>query len=151
MIEIDALSKDYGQTEAIKNLNLTIEEDRVFGLIGTNGAGKSTLLRMIAGILRPTSGHITIDGLPVYDNPAAKKKFCFIPDDPYFFPNATAESMARDYAAVYQEFDQERFARLLADFRLEPKRRIHDYSKGMKRQLAILLGLCTNTKYLLLD
>ncbi|GHN44399.1 ABC transporter ATP-binding protein [Lactobacillus delbrueckii] len=151
MIEIDALSKDYGQTEAIKNLNLTIEEDRVFGLIGTNGAGKSTLLRMIAGILRPTSGHITIDGLPVYDNPAAKKKFCFIPDDPYFFPNATAESMARDYAAVYQDFDQERFARLLADFRLEPKRRIHDYSKGMKRQLAILLGLCTNTKYLLLD
>ena len=141
MIEIDELSKDYGQTEAIKNLNLTIEEDRVFGLIGTNGAGKSTLLRMIAGILRPTSGHITIDGLPVYDNPAAKKKFCFIPDDPYFFPNATAESMARDYAAVYQDFDQERFARLLADFRLEPKRRIHDYSKGMKRQLAILLGL----------
>lgn len=53
IIEIDALSKDYKQTEAIKNLNLTIEEDRVFGLIGTNGAGKSTLLRMIAGILRP--------------------------------------------------------------------------------------------------
>ena len=95
MIEIDALSKDYGQTEAIKNLNLTIEEDRVFGLIGTNGAGKSTLLRMIAGILRPTSGHITIDGLPVYDNPAAKKKFCFIPDDPYFFPNATVRGHAR--------------------------------------------------------
>lgn len=151
MIEIDALNKNYGKVAAIKGLNLTIEEDRVFGLIGTNGAGKSTLLRMLSGILKADTGTILIDGQPVYDNPAAKSNLCFIADDPYFFPNANPMTMAKYYQTIYPKFEMDRFKTLLADFGLDPKRRISEFSKGMKRQLAILLGLCANTKYLLLD
>lgn len=151
MIEIDALNKNYGKVAAIKGLNLTIEEDRVFGLIGTNGAGKSTLLRMLSGILKADTGTILIDGQPVYDNPTAKSNLCFIADDPYFFPNANPMTMAKYYQTIYPKFEMERFKTLLADFGLDPKRRISEFSKGMKRQLAILLGLCANTKYLLLD
>ncbi len=151
MIEIDALNKNYGKVAAIKGLNLTIEEDRVFGLIGTNGAGKSTLLRMLSGILKADTGTILIDGQPVYDNPTAKSNLCFIADDPYFFPNANPMTMAKYYQTIYPKFEMDRFKTLLADFGLDPKRRISEFSKGMKRQLAILLGLCANTKYLLLD
>lgn len=151
MIEIDALNKNYGKVAAIKGLNLTIEEDRVFGLIGTNGAGKSTLLRMLSGILKADTGTILIDGQPVYDNPAAKSNLCFIADDPYFFPNANPMTMTKYYQTIYPKFEMDRFKTLLADFGLDPKRRISEFSKGMKRQLAILLGLCANTKYLLLD
>lgn len=151
MIEIDGVSKQYGDKTAIRDLVLGIDDERVFGLIGTNGAGKSTLLRMMAGVLKPSRGTITLDGDSVYENPEAKRKIYFVADDPYFFPNATAETMARYMMTIYLDFDKKRFDELLKDFGLEPKDRISSYSKGMKRQLAILLGICANTRYLLLD
>ena len=151
MIEINNLDKSFTDLQAVNRVTLTIAEEQVFGLVGTNGAGKSTLLRMIAGVLAPDGGTITVDGQPVWDNPAAKRLLYFIPDEPYFFSNANAEDMENYTASVYVHFLRARFEKLLKDFGLDPKRRISRYSKGMKKQLAILLGLCANTRYLLLD
>ncbi len=151
MIDIRNLTKRFGKITAVNDVSLRIEDRQVFGLVGTNGAGKSTLLRMISGILRPDSGRIEVTGQPVYNNPEVRQNIFFIPDDPYFFRNGNAEDMRNFYRTVYPEFDTARFDELLRDFSLDPKRRVQNYSRGMKKQLAVLCGLCSNAQYLLCD
>lgn len=151
MIHIQNLKKSFGSITAVNDVSLKIEDRQVFGLVGTNGAGKSTLLRMVSGILRQDAGQIEVFGQPVYDRPDVKQQIFFIPDDPWFFRNGNALEMGRYYASVYPAFDEDRFASLLGDFGLDPKRRIHGYSRGMKKQLAVLCGLCSNAQYLLCD
>lgn len=84
MIEINKVRKKFEKTEAVKGVSFIIQPQNVFGMLGTNGAGKSTLLRMMAGVLKPDSGEIFIDGQNVWDNPEAKKKCFYISDDQYF-------------------------------------------------------------------
>ena len=151
MIEIKDVTKCFGDITAVDHVSVTIKEGNVFGLIGTNGAGKSTVLRLTTGIYRPDEGEILIDELPVYDNREAKKRFFFIPDEPYFFSNANAAEMERYYARMYETFDSGAFYDMLAKFGLDKKRKIHTFSKGMKKQLALLLGIYAGTKYLLCD
>ena len=151
MINAFEVTKSFGALTAVDKLTLKIEEGQVFGLVGTNGAGKSTFLRMAAGVLRPDSGEITIDDLPVWDNPTAKKEIFFIADDPFYFPNSTAIDMCEYYSGLYPKFDMDRFQKLLKDFDLDPKRSINKFSKGMKKQLSVILGICAGTKYLLCD
>lgn len=151
MIEIKDLTKSFGGFKALNGISLDIREGQVFGLIGTNGAGKSTLLRIAAGVIRQDAGTVTIDGQAVYDRPEAKKNLFFISDDPYFFPNSTTEDMENYYADIYPSFDREKCAKLLGDFGLDARRRIRTFSKGMKKQLAIILGLAATTRYLLCD
>lgn len=151
MIEIKELNKNFGKDQILSDINFTIKDGEVFGLIGTNGAGKSTLLRTITGIYKPNSGTVTVDGLPVYDNPKAKQLFFFLPDDLYFSQGMTPKSLATYYKGIYPAFDIEKYMKLLDQFHLKPKKRISTYSKGMKRQVAILAGICANTKYVLLD
>lgn len=151
MIQTKKLTKTFGEVTAVNDVSMNIEDQQVFGLIGTNGAGKSTLLRMISGILRQDRGRIEVNGNPVYDRPDVKKQIFFIPDDPYFFNNGNAADMKQFYRMVYPSFDTMRFDTLLKDFSLDPRRRIRNYSRGMKKQLAVLCGLCSNARYLLCD
>jgi len=151
MIDIRNLTKRFGPITAVNDVSLLIEDEQVFGLVGTNGAGKSTLMRLISGILRQDAGSIEVSGQPVYDNPEVRQNIFFIPDDPYFFRNGSAEDMRDFYRTVYPDFDSARFDRLLRDFSLDPKRRVQNYSRGMKKQLAVLCGLCSNALYLLCD
>lgn len=151
MIQAEHLTKQFDQLKALNNLTLEISENQVFGLVGTNGAGKSTFLNLAAGIIRPTSGTVKIDGIDSWNHPEAKLRFSYVSDDPYFFPNSSASDMMRYYRTVYPSFDQTRFVALLHDFDLDPNRRISGFSKGMKKQLAILLGVSACTRYLLLD
>lgn len=148
MIEIRQVTKSFDSIAAVKETTLTIRAQNTFGLLGTNGAGKSTLLRIMAGIIRPDSGEVLIDGNMVWENPAAKKKCFYISDDQFFFPNATAKDMAAFYGKYYVKFDYARFEEMLGRFGLEAARKIQTFSKGMKKQLSILLGLCANVSYL---
>lgn len=151
MIELKQVSKSYDGIEAVKEIDLVIQNQNVFGMLGTNGAGKSTLLRMIAGILKPETGEILIDGEPVWENPKVKSKFFYISDDQFYFANGTPEDMARFYQNYYTDFDEKRFYKFLFRFNLDAHRKIQTFSKGMKKQLSILLGICTNVPYLLCD
>lgn len=151
MIEIKNVSKQFDNIQAVSDVSVTINDNCVFGLIGTNGAGKSTLIRMLSGVLKPQSGTITIDNLPIYDNPGAKKLICTISDEPYFFANSTAATVAAYYKDMYESFDINMFKEYLGKFGLDEKRKISTYSKGMKKQLALLLGLSAKTKYLICD
>ncbi|MCR4591035.1 MAG: ABC transporter ATP-binding protein [Lachnospiraceae bacterium] len=151
MINIENITKSFGETKAVNNASLTVKEGEVFGLIGTNGAGKSTLMRMMTGILVPDSGTISIDDEPVYDRPDVKEKIFFISDDAYFFQNATPETMRDYYASLYPGFDKERFMNLLNGFNLKLTRKIAEFSKGMRKQLSVLLAVSSGAKYILCD
>ena len=151
MIQIDHVSKCFDGITAVNDLSLTIEEGKVFGLLGTNGAGKSTLLRMICGVFRPDKGSILSDNRPIYENPEVKQEIFYISDDAYYFSNASAEDMIRFYQLSYPDFQTERIYELLDKFSLDKKRRISTFSKGMKKQLSLLLGICSDAKWLFCD
>jgi ABC-2 type transport system ATP-binding protein len=151
MIELKNVSKYYGNIAAVDNISLTIKEGAVMGLLGTNGAGKSTLLRSMAGILKPEHGKILINGEPVWNNPKAKSLFFYISDDQYYFPNSTPKELGAFYKTYYPSFDTERFYMLLDRIDLPANRKIRTFSKGMKKQLSILLGICACTQYLFCD
>lgn len=151
MIEIRNLTKKYDRITAVDHVSFTIRDHSIFGLIGTNGAGKSTLLRMAAGILKPDEGEVLIDEMPVFENPKAKELFTYISDEPYFFANSTPCDMKKYYMSIYPDFDKKRFEDFMVRFQLGQTRKIQTYSKGMKKQLAILLAICSNTKYIYFD
>ncbi|MDO4615767.1 MAG: ABC transporter ATP-binding protein [Lachnospiraceae bacterium] len=151
MIEISDLTKSFGSVKALNHISLSIKDNEIFGLIGTNGAGKSTLLRLILGILKADTGSILLDEKPVGDDPLQKEQFFFVPDDPYFLPNATLLSMCGYYRQLYRNFDTERFEHLAEAFSLDLHRPIRGFSRGMKRQTALILGLSAGTRYLICD
>jgi len=151
MIEAKNLSKSFEDIKALDNISATIRDGNVFGLIGTNGAGKSTFLKILAGILKPESGEILIDNESVFENINAKEKFFYISDEQYFFANTNAKEMMKFYSSVYKNFDTDKCEKLLAALDLGINRKINTFSKGMKKQLCIALGVASNTKYLLCD
>lgn len=151
MIEVKNLSKSFEAVRAIDDISACIEEGHVFGLIGTNGAGKSTFMRMLTGVLKPDAGEILIDGEPAWDNPAVKEKIFYISDDQYFFRSGTPKDMVKLYSTYYPSFDEEKWKDMMERFGLEMNRKVNAFSKGMKKQLSVICGICANTKYLLCD
>lgn len=136
---------------ALNNLSCTIPKGSIYGLVGSNGAGKSTFLRLISGIYRPYSGEITVEGEKVYDNPEAKNKIAFVPDDLYFLSGSRLNDMVGLYAAAYKNFSSERFYKLASTFGLPFNKPINTFSKGMKRQTSTILALSAMPDYLFFD
>lgn len=151
MIKADNLTKRFQGVTAVDHIHAEIQDGTVFGLIGTNGAGKSTFLRMAAGILKPDEGTITLDGEAVFEDIRVKARCFYIPDEPYFLGNGIADDMKTFYQGIYPNFDTDRFGKLLKSFELDGRRKIQTFSKGMKKQLAVLLGICAGTDYLFCD
>ncbi len=151
MIDLIELEKSFDDIKAVNRVSLNISDGEVFGLLGTNGAGKSTILRIISGVIRPDQGIVLVDKRPVYDNPEVKRDLFYISDEQYFLPGSTPDEMASYYEGVYESFNRERFIKLLVGFGLDGKRKISTFSKGMKKQLSVILGICSGTKYLLCD
>ena len=151
MIELLELEKSFDNIKAVNRVSLNVSDGEVFGLLGTNGAGKSTLLRILSGVIKPDAGIVLVDNRPVYDNPDVKKDIFYISDDQFFLPNSTPEDMADYFEGIYKNFDKDRFFKFCDGFGLEKGRRINTFSKGMKKQVSILLGLCAGTKYILCD
>lgn len=151
MIEVKHVTKCFDTIKALDDITAKIEEGHVFGLIGTNGAGKSTFMRILSGVLKPDSGEVWIDGENVYDNPNVKAKIFYISDDQYFFKTGTPKDMLKFYQTYYKAFDTEKFYSLMKAFGLDVNRKINTFSKGMKKQLSVICGVCSGTKYLLCD
>lgn len=151
MIEIRELTKSFDGRKAVDNITTTIHEGQIFGLVGSNGAGKSTFLRMISGVMKADQGQVLVDGQPVYENIEIKKEICLLSDTAYFLPNATVKIMKNYYKLMYEKFDEKRFDELSERFHIEQDCKISTFSKGMKKQVSMLLGICTKTKYLFCD
>lgn len=151
MINVQNLSKGFEDLEAVQNVSLSISEGSIYGLLGSNGAGKTTLLRVLSGILLQDSGSLSINNEPVFENENVKNTMFFIPDSPYFFSQYTINQMAKFYSTVYSNWNEERYQKLKDVFQLDPNKKIHKFSKGMKRQVAFWLALSTMPKILILD
>ena len=151
MIEIRDVVKTFDGFRALDGVTMSVPRGAVYGLVGPNGAGKSTLIRHLTGIYRPDSGTIDIDGQPVYENPAVKARIAYIPDNVFYFPQATIPDMMRYYRGIYPKFDAERYQKLGEVFQLDPKRQIRRLSKGMQKQAAFWLAMCLRPDVLVLD
>ena len=119
--------------------------------MGPNGAGKSTIIRHFTGVYRPDSGQVTLDGQPVYENPAAKSRMAVIPDDWYYFPQASIRDMARLYAGTHPFFSWDRYHKLREAFPLPEKQLLRRMSKGMQKQAAFWLVMSCMPEVLVLD
>ena len=151
MIEVKGITKRFGDFTALDDLSLTVPTGAVYGLVGPNGSGKSTIIRHITGIYRPDAGEILIDGQPVYENPQTKARIAYIPDDVFYFNNASMREMAKFYAGIYPNFSWERFEKLLEIFPLDPKCPIRRFSKGMQKQAAFVLCMAMQPEIMVLD
>lgn len=150
-ISVTDVSKQFERIQALQKVSTTIQKGSIFGLIGSNGAGKSTFLRLLAGIYRPDCGTILIDGQPVYENETLKQRIFYISDDQFYFSSSNMEEMANYFAAIYQNFSYEKFKELTDLFRLDSKRKLNTFSKGMQKQAHIILALSCQPDYLFCD
>ena len=151
MIEIIGLTKAYDKLNVLENLNCTIKDNCIYGLVGANGAGKSTLLRIVNGIFRADKGIIKIDGKEYTDESDIKQNMVFVPDDLFFFQGYALKDMAKFYEALYDNFDMNYFLELVKILKLNINTKINSLSKGLKRQSALVCALATNAKYMFFD
>lgn len=152
MIRITDVVKDFDGFRALNHLDMHVPKGAIYGLVGPNGAGKSTIIRHITGSYRQDQGEVTIDGQAVYENPAVKEKFAYIPDDVFYFLQANTIDMMKFYRGLYPKFDKELFEKLSDCFpAVNVKRNIRNLSKGMQKQVAFWLSICCRPELLILD
>jgi len=151
MIRIDKLSKKYDKDYVLNNLSCTIKDNCIYGLVGANGAGKSTLLRIIMGIFESDEGIITIDDELVEDNTELKQRMVFVPDDLFFYPGYTLLDTAKYYESMYKNFDMNYLKEMASTLNLNLNKKISTFSKGMKRQCALICAIATNADYMFFD
>jgi ABC-2 type transport system ATP-binding protein len=157
MIKITDLVKKYGDFTAVAGVNLEVPRGELFGFLGPNGAGKTTTLRMIAGILRPTSGTVEIGGVNISKDPiAAKMKLGFIPDRPFIYEKLTGGEFLKFVAGLYEQEGpqvEHRARELLALFDLEEWRDelVESYSHGMRQKLIISSAFVHRPEVIVVD
>ena len=151
MIEVKKLTKTFDGFKALDELDITVPKGAVYGLVGPNGAGKSTVIRHLAGIYRQDSGEVLIDGQPVYENPEIKGRIAYIPDDIFYYTQASIGDMMKFYRSVYPRFDMGRYNKLAEVFGLDPRRPMRRLSKGMQKQAAFWLALSQCPEVIILD
>lgn len=151
MIKITGLVKSFGDKKVLDGLNCTIKTGTIYGLIGANGAGKSTLMRIITGVYNKDAGSIEVDGEELKDVEEIKQKFVYVSDDLFFFKNYTIKDTLKFYKKLYKNFDIEYAMKLVKTLNLNELQRIETFSKGMKRQTALICALATNAEYMFFD
>lgn len=151
MIKVSAVTKYFDDYKALDEISIHVPKGAVYGIIGSNGAGKTTLINHINGVLKPASGEITIDGESVYENECIKRRVLSISDEWFYYNTYTVREMARFYAGMYPTFKWERYEAIKEVLKIDEKRPIRKFSKGMKKQVAFWLSLSSMPDVLILD
>ena len=157
MLHVEQLTKDYGKFRAVNQVSLTIMPGEIFGFLGVNGAGKTTTLRMLAGVLRPSSGRIRIGDFDMEDDSLRAKQITgYIPDRPYLYSKLTGREFLYFICELYKIAPKQAEARidtLLSEYSLKDweDELIESYSHGMKQRLATCAALVHNPKMLIVD
>ena len=152
MIEVNNVTKRFGDFVALDGMNMHVERGAIYGLVGPNGAGKSTIIRHLSGVYKQDEGTVTIDGQPVYENEKLKQRFTVIPDEIFFFTQANTMDMMKFYKSMYPKFDEALFKKILACFpEINPKKMVRSLSKGMQKQVAFMLSIAARPELMILD
>lgn len=151
MIKVENLMKNFGPQRALDNINLTVNQGSIYGLMGPNGAGKTTLIKTMLGILHPDAGCVMIDNTNVHQVPAIKNKVGYVADYQSYYAHFSVDDMINLYRCTYGHWNEKRFNELKSTFRLPLDKKVRTLSKGMRTQLAVLLNLSISPQVLMLD
>ena len=149
ILETKNLTKNYGSTCALSNLSLSLEGGKIIGLLGSNGSGKTTLIKMIAGLLQPTSGTITINGLPV--GTETKKIVSYLPERTYLNSWMRISDILNYFEDFYSDFDKATALRMLASLGVNETAKLRTLSKGTREKVQLVLVMSRKAKVYLLD
>ena len=149
LVEIKELGKCYGKKKVMNNLSLSLESGRIVGILGSNGSGKSTLIKMMAGVLKPTSGQIIINGYPVGVN--TKKIVSYLPERTYLNPSMKVKEAVDYFADFYEDFSKQKALDMLEKFGINEQDKIKSLSKGTREKVQIVLVMSREAKLYLLD
>ena len=149
LVEIKELGKCYGKKKVMNNLSLSLESGRIVGILGPNGSGKSTLIKMMAGVLKPTSGQITINGYLVGVN--TKKIVSYLPERTYLNPSMKVKEAVDYFADFYEDFSKQKALDMLEKFGINEQDKIKSLSKGTREKVQIVLVMSREAKLYLLD
>lgn len=151
MIEIKDLAFSYGKTPILKSITTTLEEGRIYGLLGENGVGKTTLLTLLCGLKKVCSGSITTDGENPFDRtPTLLQNQFYLPDE--VFPVAMkAECFAKERGAFWPDYDHSKFLEIMKEFENDPAKKMNQMSAGQLKKTYISLALACGCKYIFMD
>lgn len=151
MIEIKDLAFSYGKTPVLKSITTTLEEGRIYGLLGENGVGKTTLLTLLCGLKKVCSGSITTDGLNPFDRtPTLLQNQFYLPDE--VLPIAMkAECFAKERGAFWPDYDHSKFLEIMKEFENDPAKKMNQMSAGQLKKTYISLALACGCKYIFMD
>lgn len=152
VIEVKNLAKQFGKTNALDGFNLTVKPGEVHGFLGPNGAGKSTTIRVLLGLLRKTSGDVQLFGKDPWKHAVTlHRKLAYVPGDVSFWPNLTGGEIIDILGSLRGGLDDERRARLLKKFELDPSKKFRTYSKGNRQKVALVAALASDVDLYILD
>ncbi|MFD2615005.1 ABC transporter ATP-binding protein [Paenibacillus gansuensis] len=149
MIELIHVSKTYKKDYAVKDISLTLPLGKIIGIVGANGSGKSTLLKLIAGLVQPSSGSVTIDGEPAHRR--ISKLVAFLSDQDSFYSMFTVREALAYQASQFPDFHPAKAKDIMAFMQLEADKKIRDLSKGNRGKVKIALTLAREVPYILMD
>lgn len=146
------LTKSYGTFQALKDLNLEVKQNEIYGFIGPNGAGKSTTIRILLGLLRSSGGKAEIFGKDVYQNASElHSHLAYVPSDVNLWPYLTGGEVIDLLAKMRGKFDTKRKAELLERFQLDPTKKCKTYSKGNRQKVLLISAFVSDVDLLILD
>ncbi|MGG4047214.1 ABC transporter ATP-binding protein [Paenibacillus favisporus] len=151
IVEVNRLTKEYGQDAAVKDVTFMVEEGKIYGLLGRNGAGKTTIMHMLTAQLFPSSGELKVFGENPYENNRVLSQLCFIKESQRYPDSYRVLDVLKVAAAIYPNWDRDFAAQLLEDFRLPLKRRMKKLSRGMLSSVGIIIGLASRAPLTIFD
>lgn len=149
LIDIKGLTKNFGATTALNNVDLEIGSGHIVGLLGPNGSGKTTLIKILCGLLHPTTGSVTVDGHPI--GVETKRVISYLPDHSYLGGNNTIREIIHLFQDFYSDFDPERAFHMLSTLNILPDARLKTLSKGTKEKVQLILVMSRRAKLYVLD
>ncbi|MEE0685976.1 MAG: ABC transporter ATP-binding protein [Lachnospiraceae bacterium] len=149
MLQCQNVMKKYGKKTAVANITTNIVPGKIYALLGSNGSGKTTFMKMVAGLVKPTSGTITFNGMPIGEE--SKKYIAYMPTESFYYSYMTCKDAGKFYKDFYEDFDENKYYYLLNDMNLDPDMKVSKMSSGMTAKAKLALTLSRNSSIIMLD
>lgn len=149
LINCKNVQKKYMSKTAVEDISIDIEKGRIYALLGPNGSGKTTWMKMVAGLIKPTSGYILFEDEPI--GVSSKSKVAYMPTEPFYYNYMTIKDVGKYYQDFFEDFDMERYHSLIERMELNPKDKAKELSSGLAAKLKIAATLSRKAKLYMLD
>lgn len=149
MLQCNRVTKKYMKMTAVDNISIDFMPGKIYALLGSNGSGKTTLMKMIAGLVKPTSGSITLSGIPI--GVETKKHIAYMPTESYFYNYMSCADIGKYYADFFEDFSIEQYNNYLNEMHLTPDMKASKMSSGMMAKLKLAVTLSRDASLIMLD